>query len=134
MHDMHTHTHTTCTPQTGFGWTNGVVLHLLSLYPDIDTTSDHSKKNLGWVSVIVLTLITVAISIPCVAWCRWLYINGRDRYWGRVRNEHLIAAQGGLSHSRSHSRPHSPTTYINSYTHDGSDDMIYGETLLEFDV
>ena len=111
-----------------------MVLQLLSLYPDTDISSDHSEQNLGWVSVIVLTLVTVAVSIPCVVWCRWLYIRGRDRYWGRVRNEHLIAAQGGLSHARSHSRPHSPTTYINSYANTGSDDMIYDETLLEFDV
>ena len=119
--------------QAGFGWTNGVVLQLLYLYPDMDippSSSDHSKQNLGWISVIVLAVVGVVVAIPCVVWCRWIYTTGRDRYWGRVRNEHLIAAQGGISHSRSHS----PTTYTNRYTDSDSNDMIYNETLLEFDV
>ena len=98
------------------------------------SSSDHSKQNLGWISVIVLAVVGVAVAIPCVVWYRWIYTTGRDRYWGRVRNEHLIAAQGGISHSRSHSRPHSPTTYTNRYTDSDSNDMIYNETLLEFDV
>ncbi|CAI8011659.1 Trehalase [Geodia barretti] len=123
--------------QTGFGWTNGVALKFLSLYPDMvispSSSSDGAKRNLGWVSVIVFMVVSVAVSIPCLVWCRWLYVTGRDRYWGRVRNEHLIAAQGGISHSR----PHSPNpTYTNRYTVadiNGSSD-IYNETLLEFDV
>lgn len=114
-----------------------MVLQLLALYPDIDISPpspDHAKQNLGWVSVIVLAVVGVGAGIPCVLWCRWIYTTGRDHYWGRVRNEHLIAAQGGISHSRSHSRPHSPTTYTNRYIHTDSSDMIYDETLLEFDV
>ena len=118
-------------------WTNGIALKLLSLYPDMvispSSSSDGEERNLGWVSVIVLMVVSVAVSIPCLVWCRWLYVTGRDRYWGRVRNEHLIAAQGGISHSR----PHSPNpTYTNRYTVadiNGSSD-IYNETLLEFDV
>ena len=115
-----------------------MVLHLLSLYADTTMpSSERTERNLGWVSVIVLALVTVAVSIPCIMWCRWLYVTGRDRYWGRVRNEHLIAAQGGISHSRTHSRAHSPTTFHNRYTIDSNgshDDMIYDETILEFDV
>ena len=114
-----------------------MTLKFLSLYPDIalPSSSDGTEPGLGWVSVIVLLVFSVAVSIPCLLWCRWLYFRGRDRYWGRVRNQHLIAAQGG---GVSHSRPHSPpdTTYTNRYADDinGSSDIIYNETLLEFDV
>ena len=116
-----------------------MTLKFLSLYPDIviSSSSDESKRNLGWVSVIVLAVVSLTVSIPCLLWCRWLYTTGRDRYWGRVRNEHLLAAQGGRPHSRSNSRPHSPnTTYTNKYAADlnGSSDIIYNETLMEFDV
>ena len=124
--------------QAGFGWTNAVVLQLLSLYPDTVipvSSTDHAEQNLGWISVIVLTLVSVVVAIPCVLWCRWIYTSGRDRYWGRVRNEHLIAAQGGISHPRPHSRPQSPTTYTNRHINsDSQENIIYGETLLEFDV
>ena len=133
----HTHTHTHTHTQDGFGWTNGVTLKFLYLYPDvvIPSSSNRTEQGLGWVSVIVLLVVSIAVSIPCLLWCRWLYVKGRDRYWGRVRNQHLIAAQGGVSHT---SRPHSPsTTYANRHAADinsSSDDIIYNETFLEFDV
>lgn len=129
--------------QVGFGWTNAVSLKFLSLYPEISispSSSSRSHQDLGWVSVIVLILLGVAVTIPCLMWCRWLYVTGRDRYWGRVRNEHLIAAQGGISHSQPQSPHHHNNTYTNIYASDNdiignnNDDVIYNETLLEFDV
>ena len=98
-----------------------------------DPPTHHKGQNLGWIAVIVLTIVTIAIFIPCVMWCRWIYTRGRDQYWGRVRNEHLIAAQGGLSHSQPQSRPQSPTTYVNMYADSVSPDTS-DEMMLEYDV
>lgn len=105
----HVHTHT----QTGFGWTNAVVLHFLALYPDLTPSmlapSQH-QASLGWITVLVLLVLSVAIATPCVLWCRWIYRKGKTRYWARVHNEHLVVTSGGRA---------SPTMYTNPYADNG---------------
>ena len=119
----HTHTHT----QTGFGWTNAVVLHFLALYPDLTPAilppSEH-QPSYGWISVLVLLILSVAVATPCVLWCRWIYRRGKTRYWARVHNEHLMVTSGGRA---------SPTMYTNPYADNG----LLGEggrEYLHFDV
>ena len=114
----HTHTQYNCTesgipggggeyvPQSGFGWTNGVTLHFLSLYPDITLPQNDATPSFGWISVLVLLIIFIVLMVPCVLWCRWMYRTGEKRYWRRVQNEHLLTATGGRG---------SPTTYANRY-------------------
>ena len=98
--------------KSGFGWTNGVVLHFLSLYPDAvltpnkTVTPSASNGALGWVTLPFLVVVITAVSVPCFIWCRWMYLTGERRYWAKVRNEHLIATSGGRS---------SPTVYTNRY-------------------
>lgn len=103
--------------QSGFGWTNGVVLYFLWLYPDLttdesghtdrltdptnssspSTSSPSTGSKLGWVAVPVLLLLAAAVSVLCGLWCCWLYRAGERRYWRRVHNEHLRAATGNSS-------------------------------------
>lgn len=78
--------------QSGFGWTNGIVLDLLHTYPlssPAQSTSQSTSHSLIVTLVVLLALVVciVLVSIPCVCWCRWLYVNGKQRYWARVRNE-----------------------------------------------
>ena len=43
----------------------------------------------------MLVLLAIAVTIVmCALWCRWLFLAGERRYWGRVHNEHLRAAGG----------------------------------------
>lgn len=95
--------------QEGFGWTNAVVLEFLSLYPDLEPSEEEEEEgeSLGWIAAVVVFTVVIAITIPCVLWCWWMYRRGRDKYWARVRNEHLVATSGGRSPS--------PTVYTNRY-------------------
>lgn len=105
--------------QSGFGWTNGVVLYFLWLYPDLTVTDESGlpinatdptdanttttrppsikRRSLGWVAAPVLLLLAAAVLVLCGVWCRWLYRSGEQRYWRRVHNEHLRAAAGGTT-------------------------------------
>ncbi|XP_064403898.1 trehalase-like isoform X2 [Halichondria panicea] len=69
--------------QAGFGWTNGVTLHFLSLFPA--STVDH-PPSLGWVApVVVLLILLIAGTLPCVLWLQWIYKTGERRYRNRVQ-------------------------------------------------
>ena len=37
--------------------------------------------------MIVLVVVGVALMIPGILLCRWLYKTGERQYWGRVHNE-----------------------------------------------
>ena len=118
-HPHHTH-HT----QTGFGWTNAVVLHFLALYPDLTpaTLPCCYQPSLAWITVLVLLVLTVSVVTPCAIWCRWLYHTGKRKYWARVHSEHLVATSGGRA---------SPTVYTNPYADNGIQDR---KDYLHFDV
>ena len=97
------------TVQAGFGWSNGVTLHLLSLYPDMMTSSDQQS----WVGVVVgvgvgVALATICVGL-CVLWGRRTYVQGHNRYWARVRREQFLA-------STSSDRPPPPSSPPHKYS------------------
>lgn len=101
--------------QSGFGWTNGVILDLLHLYgsslstsllqnmtnstnaTDPNTTNTDSSSNsnrdgnVAWVVPIAVLVPLIFLCVVCVIWGRWVYKRGKKRYWQRVQNEHLMA-------------------------------------------
>lgn len=86
--------------QTGFGWTNAVVLYILQLYGDrlhAVTATPQPLPQLWIVGVVlgITTILFLITSVLCGVWCRYVYIKGKTRYWRRVHNEHLLAASGG---------------------------------------
>ena len=95
--------------QTGFGWTIAVVLHFLDLYPSISTIRETTSVNPEpfWVIGLVLglLLVTIVTVILCGVWCRWIYTQGKVKYWRRVQNEHMMVAGSGGSSSGSGNTP-----------------------------
>ena len=95
--------------QTGFGWTIAVVLHFLDLYPSISTIRETTSVNPEpfWVIGLVLglLLVTMVTVILCGVWCRWIYTQGKVKYWRRVQNEHMMVAGSGGSSSGSGNTP-----------------------------
>ncbi|XP_065920770.1 trehalase-like isoform X2 [Dysidea avara] len=110
--------------QSGFGWTNGVILDLLSLYgssltaPPLNLTTtpvpttagnhDNDSNSAAWVAPIAILIPLMLLSVVCVIWGRWVYKRGKKRYWQRVQNEHLMAYgatedSGGVGQGRSYS-------------------------------
>ena len=84
--------------QTGFGWTNGVVLHFLQLYGNVLRASSRAPVEEArplWVIGLVLATVLLAVCfLLCGVWCRCVYITGRTGYWRRVKNEHAVANRG----------------------------------------
>lgn len=60
------------------------------------------QESLGWIAAPVLLCLAVVLIGLCAVWCRWLYQTGERRYWGRVHNEHLVAAGSGGGGTSSH--------------------------------
>lgn len=84
--------------QTGFGWTNGVVLHFLRLYGSVLRVSVEApveETRPFWVIGLVLAIVALSLCFLLGGmWCRWIYITGRTGYWRRVQNEHAVATRG----------------------------------------
>ena len=84
--------------QSGFGWTNGVVLHFLWLYGSVlgvGIGPPLSEAGPLWVIGPVLVIILLLVCfLLCGVWCRWVYVKGRTGYWRRVKNEHAVATGG----------------------------------------
>ena len=118
------------TVQSGFGWTNGVVLDFLNLYPNSeplpgggggDSTSISKTSVVLLSTFLSLFMCALLVLIPCVVWCRWLYINGKRKYWARVRHEQDLHSSGGESHQ-------SPSVFENPGAKEwatGGDDVEY---------
>lgn len=70
--------------QAGFGWTNGVTLHFLSLFPT--STLDRSPAPVGWIAAVVLIVLLVLGAFPCALLLRWMYITGEKRYKARIQH------------------------------------------------
>ena len=104
--------------QLGFGWTNGIALDFLNLYPKSTPFEATSSSGFGTTDLILvsvfLSLFTCAlcISVPCIYCCWWVYNDGRRRYWARVRDEQPI---------QSPSDPRSPSVFENPSATDWSD-------------
>lgn len=78
--------------QAGFGWTNAVALQLMNKYPSLVLTE---ASSLAWLAALTVPLaVLVGMVILCACWCRWLYRNGEQRYWARVRNEQHLHSSG----------------------------------------
>ena len=108
--------------QTGFGWSNGVVLDFLNLYPkSVPSSSDSSRLDKTAITLISTFLSLFAcsllITVPSVIWCRWMYIDGKQRYWARVCDEQMI--------HNSSSDPQSPAVFENPGAREWSDDLEY---------
>ena len=103
--------------QSGFGWTNAIVLDFLETYqnstPSSSLSSSSPLPNYVWVllSILILFVCTLCILIPCILWCNWLYKDGKRRYWSRVRNEQLL--QSSISSAGSDAQ--SPTVFENPH-------------------
>ncbi|XP_019851831.1 PREDICTED: trehalase-like [Amphimedon queenslandica] len=105
--------------QSGFGWTNGVVLDLLSSYyttnPPTVTTSSPSRSPYLWFIALVPISLFLLVTLLCICWCHYLYRNGKRRYWDRVRHEQLL-------HSSGSSEPQSPMVFSNQDAIDDNED------------
>jgi len=100
--------------QSGFGWTNGVILDLLYLYgsslsvpplsnatnmtnnTNVTNTTSSSSDNRSsdsttWIIPVAVLVPFIFLSVVCIIWGRWVYKRGKKRYWQRVQNEHLMA-------------------------------------------
>lgn len=76
--------------QAGFGWTNGVTLHFLSLF---STSTVSHDPELGWIAGIVIPVVLLIATVPCVLLLRWIHKTGEQRYKRRVQNTAIAEAE-----------------------------------------
>lgn len=90
--------------QSGFGWTNGIALHYLQLFPDLQLATVSTAT--AWITTVLLVFFLFTTYFLCTLGCWQVYHSGKRRYWARVRHEHYV-------HSTTSSSPTSPTVYEN---------------------
>ena len=72
---------------------------------DTNTTSPGSgngnnrNSSTAWVVPIAVIVPLVFLCVVCIIWGRWVYKQGKKRYWQRVQNEHLMAYGGATEDS-----------------------------------
>lgn len=118
--------------QSGFGWTNGVCLDFLSSYPDASPTSSSSTPSYFYFFsfLVIIPIVLICLLITCVFCCRRIYKSGKNKYWARIRNEHLLHS----SLSSNSSDTQSPTFYENPNAMDTTNGDLTDTTYRRIDV
>lgn len=116
--------------QSGFGWTNGVCLDFLNSYPDASPTSSSSSHFYFLWFLLIIPIVFICLLITCVFCCRRIYTSGKNKYWARIRNEHLLHS----SLSSNSSDAQSPTFYENPNAIDTANGDLTNTTYRRIDV